>query len=133
MRFNKQTILIILAMILFVVVPVVIFAVVSSKSTVKSGQYDNLAQCLTEKNTKMYGAYWCAHCANQKRMFGDSFSKVTYIECSLPGGQGQVEECKEAGINGYPTWEFGDGSRLEGEVPLETLAAKSGCTIGGEN
>lgn len=129
MRLNKQTILIILAMILFVVVPVGIFAVVSSKNSVKPGQYDSLATCLTEKDVKMYGAYWCAHCANQKKMFGDSFSKVTYIECSLPGGQTQTEVCKDAGINGYPTWEFGDGSRLEGEVPLETLAVKSGCTL----
>jgi len=129
MQVNKQTILIILAMILFVVVPVGIFAVVSTKSAVKPGQYDGLAVCLTEKGTKMYGAYWCAHCANQKKMFGDSFSKVKYIECSLPGGQGQVKECQDAAINGYPTWEFGDGSRLEGEVPLETLAAKSGCSL----
>jgi|SRR3989338_1267575 len=129
MQVNKQTILIILAMILFVVVPVVLFAVVSTKSAVKPGQYDGLAVCLTEKGTKMYGAYWCAHCANQKKMFGDSFSKVKYIECSLPGGQGQVKECQDAAINGYPTWEFGDGSRLEGEVPLETLAAKSGCSL----
>ena len=129
MQVNKQTILIILAMILFVVVPVVLFAVVSTKSAVKLGQYDGLAVCLTEKGTKMYGAYWCAHCANQKKMFGDSFSKVKYIECSLPGGQGQVKECQDAAINGYPTWEFGDGSRLEGEVPLETLAAKSGCSL----
>jgi len=129
MQVSKQTILIILAMILFVVVPVGIFAVVSTKSAVKLGQYDGLAVCLTEKGTKMYGAYWCAHCANQKKMFGDSFSKVKYIECSLPGGQGQVKECQDAAINGYPTWEFGDGSRLEGEVPLETLAAKSGCSL----
>src|SRR3990167_5270120 len=109
MQVNKQTILIILAMILFVVVPVGIFAVVSTKSAVKLGQYDGLAVCLTEKGTKMYGAYWCAHCANQKKMFGDSFSKVKYIECSLPGGQGQVKECQDAAINGYPPWEFGDG------------------------
>lgn len=129
MRLNKQTIFIILAMILFVVVPVGIFAVVSSKSAVKPGQYNALATCLTEKGAKMYGAYWCAHCANQKKMFGDSFSKVKYIECSLPGGQAQTEACKDAGINGYPTWEFGDGSRLEGEVPLETLAVKSGCSL----
>ena len=91
--------------------------------------YDAFAKCLTENDAKMYGAYWCPHCNDQKKMFGDSFSKVKYIECSLPGGQGQVKECQDAAINGYPTWEFGDGSRLEGEVPLETLAAKSGCSL----
>jgi hypothetical protein len=129
MPVSKQTIIVIIAMILFVVVPTVIFALVAGKNTVQPGQYDALAVCLTEKNTKMYGAYWCAHCQNQKKMFGDSFAKITYIECSLPGGAGQTEECAIAGINGYPTWEFADGSRLEGEVSLEVLAQKSNCSL----
>jgi len=111
-----------------VIVPIVVFALMSVKP-VKAGKYDNLAQCLTDKGVKMYGAYWCSHCKTQKQMFGTSFEKINYIECSLAGGQGQTEECKEAGIEGYPTWEFGDGSRLSGEVSLEDLSEKSGCSL----
>lgn len=130
MQVSKSTLYIILAMILFVVVPIVIFALVVSKNQPsQNGQYDNLAACLTEKGTKMYGAYWCPHCQDQKKLFGSSFAKVTYIECSLPGGQGQTQVCQDAGINGYPTWEFGDGSRMEGALSLETLAQKSGCSL----
>ena len=78
----------------------------------------------------MYGAYWCPHCINQKKSFGDSWKYVNYIECSLPGGQGQTEICQQAGITGYPTWEFQDGSRLSGEVPFPVLMQRSGCSFG---
>jgi len=115
-------------MLVLVIVPIVVFAMMSVKP-VQPGKYDNLAQCLTDKGVKMYGAYWCSHCKAQKEMFGTSFGKVNYIECSLAGGQGQTTECKEAGIESYPTWEFKDGSRLSGEVSLETLGEKSGCEL----
>jgi len=65
----------------------------------KPGEYDVLAQCLTDKGVKEYGAYWCPHCQKQKKDFGNSFRKITYIECGLPGGAkgGQTLECDEAG------------------------------------
>lgn len=108
---------------------VLIYAVVRANSGVP-GQYDAFAQCITEKGAKMYGAYWCPHCQNQKKQFGKSFSKVTYIECAQPGNpNAQVKECVDAKISGYPTWEFADGSRMEGEMSLEALAEKTGCQL----
>lgn len=95
----------------------------------KNNRLDEFAQCLSDANVKMYGAYWCPHCQNQKKEFGSSFEKVDYVECSLPGGSGQTEACNQAGIESYPTWEFGDGSRMTGEVSLQTLAEKSGCSL----
>jgi len=77
----------------------------------------------------MYGAYWCSHCANQKALFGSSMKYVTYVECSLPDKSGQTEICRRANIESYPTWEFKDGTRLSGEIPLATLAEKTGCTL----
>jgi len=125
---GKSGLWITLGMILLVVVPVVIFAMVSTKEKkVEPGKHDEFAQCLTDKGVKMWGAYWCPSCKNQKDLFGSSFEKVKYIECSLPGGQAQTEECTEAGITGYPTWEFADGSRISGETSLEVLAEKSQC------
>jgi len=109
-----------------VLIPIAIYSVAVT-GPAGSGKFDRLAQCLTDSGAKMFGAYWCAHCQSQKRLFGKSFVKIKYIECSLPGGQEQTQECKDAGINGYPTWQFGDGSRLEGEISPETLAEKSNC------
>ncbi len=94
------------------------------------GQYDKLAQCLTEKGAKFYGASWCPHCAEQKRMFGKSMSYVTYVECALPGNQrGQTKACDDANIQSYPTWIFGDGTRLEKVELPQALAEKAGCTL----
>jgi len=33
------------------------------------------------------------------------------------------------GIEGYPTWEFPDGSRQSGEVPFSQLSERSGCPL----
>ena len=126
MAMDKKSLGITLGTIGLVLLPLIIYVLVASPK-VSRGQYDQLAQCLTDKGTKMYGAYWCSHCVAQKKLFGNSFTKIKYIECSLPDGKTQTQVCQEAGINSYPTWEFGDGSRLEGQVSLEELASKAGC------
>jgi hypothetical protein len=101
----------------------------SNRTEGAPGQYDKLAQCLTEKGVKFYGASWCPHCAEQKRMFGSSMKHVTYVECALPGNQrGQTQACDEAKIESYPTWVFPDGSRLTGEQLPKTLGDKAGCS-----
>lgn len=90
---------------------------------------DEFAQCLTEAGATMYGAFWCPHCQTQKDAFGKSFEYVDYVECSLPDRSGQTQECIDAGIESYPTWEFADGSRELGEVPLEVLGEITGCEL----
>ncbi len=117
---------------LFAFAGIVIAGVVgmaAMKSTTPAQGLDDFAEYLTENGVKMYGTYWCGHCKNQKEMFGDAFEKINYIECALPDRQGQTKECEEAGITGYPTWEFGDGTRVSGEIPLEYLAEKVGYEL----
>ena len=110
---------------------VFLFITSCAKSAAPSSslQYDNFAKCLSDNNVRMYGAYWCPHCANQKEMFGDSFQYVNYIECSLPNRAGQTQACKDAIIESYPTWEFKDGSRTKGEMTFLQLSQKSGCSL----
>jgi len=81
-----------------------------------------LAQCLTQNGVKMYGAYWCGHCANQKALFGNAFEYVDYVECT-----DEQATCQAAGITGYPTWII-NGQKYPGEQSLERLAELSGCT-----
>ena len=50
----------------------------------------------------MYGASWCGHCNNQKKLFGNDFKKINYIECHSSSGQTQI--CRDKKIRGYPTW-----------------------------
>lgn len=93
------------------------------------GKLDGFASCLKAKGVVFYGAFWCPHCQNQKKLFGKSFGKLNSIECSTPDGQGQLAVCKDKNITGYPIWEFSDGSREQGELTLEKLAEKTGCNL----
>lgn len=93
----------------------------------KPGKYDDFAQCINDSGAKFYGAFWCPHCQNQKAIFGRSAKLLPYIECSERDGKGQLPICKDAGIEGYPTWVFADGTRQSGELSFDLLASKTGC------
>jgi len=93
------------------------------------GQYDTLATCLQEKGATFYGAFWCPHCKDQKKLFGNSAKLLPYVECSTPDASGQTEICRDKNIESYPTWEFADGTRLSGAISLEQLALKTECSL----
>ena len=96
----------------------------------RAHRYDSFAQCTADKGAKMYGAYWCPHCAEQKEDFGAAFRHVNYIECGIKGNaRGQTDVCKQAGIKHYPTWEFADQSRIEGNQTMQFLSGKTGCSL----
>jgi hypothetical protein len=97
----------------------------------RAHRYDAFAKCLTQKNVKMYGAYWCPHCAEQKKMFDASFQYVPYVECGVPGNTAKMQDvCTDAGIKHFPTWQFPPvGERVEGEIPLEDLSLRTGCPL----
>jgi glutaredoxin len=106
------------------------FAVVIYLGLRKRGnRLDAFAKCLASKPTKMYGAYWCPHCADQKEMFESSFQYVPYVECGVPGSRDEAQVCKDAGIKHFPTWEFAGGDRQEGTLALPALGAKTGCSL----
>ncbi len=94
-------------------------------------QIADLADCLTASGARMYGAYWCPHCQSQKAAFGDAVDRITYVECADEETGDQVQVCADAKVASYPTWIFGDGSRLTGERSFWELARKSGCDWGG--
>ena len=111
---------------LVVLVSLLIFVI--SSTTGKPGLYDTFAKCLTEKSVVMYGAYWCPHCANQKKLFGSSFKYIAYVECDAGGKNPQPELCLQKGVESYPMWEI-NGVLQSGEIPLPVLAEKSGCPL----
>lgn len=93
------------------------------------GKYNEFATCLSNSNAKFYGAFWCPHCQAQKKLFGSSVKLLPYIECSTADASGQTQICIDKKIASYPTWEFADGSRLTGEIPLAQLAEKTSCQL----
>jgi uncharacterized membrane protein len=54
-----------------------------------------LADKLNFFKAKMYGAYWCSHCFNQKQSLGEeAFEKIEYLECDKEGFNSQYNVCK---------------------------------------
>jgi hypothetical protein len=94
-------------------------------------KYDGFARCLTDRGVKMYGAYWCPHCAEQKEKFGASFEYAPYTECGIKGDlHGVSQACKDAGIKHYPTWQFPPtGERVERVFTLQELSDRTGCPL----
>ncbi|ESA35357.1 vitamin k epoxide reductase [Leptolyngbya sp. Heron Island J] len=86
-----------------------------------------LAKHLQEVDAKMYGAYWCPHCFDQKQLFGQEAKKyMPYIECADDGANSQASLCRAVPeVTGFPTWEV-NGQFLAGTQTLETLASASG-------
>jgi hypothetical protein len=96
----------------------------------RSSRYDALAKCTARMGARMYGAYWCPHCKEQEEAFGSAFRYVNYVECGVKGNvRLQSDACKQAEIKHYPTWEFADGSRVEGKQSFEFLSEKTGCNL----
>ncbi|MBE9079748.1 hypothetical protein IQ241_21045 [Romeria aff. gracilis LEGE 07310] len=84
-----------------------------------------LASYLTANDAKVYGAYWCPHCAAQKERFGAAAEQIPYVECDPEGANAQPGLCQQKAIRAYPTWEIG-GAFYEGNLPLGRLAELSG-------
>jgi len=94
-------------------------------------RFDAFAQCLNDRGVKMYGAWWCPHCQDQKAKFGASFKHVNYVECGVPGDTSvRTQVCKDDNIVHYPTWQFPPtGERVEQVFELDALSERTGCPL----
>jgi glutaredoxin len=93
----------------------------------KNHRYDALGRCMASKQVKMFGAYWCPHCADQKEILGKSY-RFVYEECGVPGSHAEQEECKAQGVKVFPTWRLPDGSLKPGVFSAQELSDKTGCS-----
>jgi uncharacterized membrane protein len=85
-----------------------------------------LAEHLERSGAKYYGAFWCANCEQQRRLFGAAAKRLPYVECSPNGRSGAVAfACVGAEIRAYPTWIIKD-RRYEEVIEPERLARLSG-------
>jgi hypothetical protein len=111
--------------------PLFVLALVFSVAVqAAAGDKDKFAQCLKQKGATMYGDFRCPHCAEQKKMFGDSFQYVNYVECGIKGKPPsvQTQACRDLQIKHYPTWIL-PNDRLEGPQPLQKLGEETGCKL----
>lgn len=94
----------------------------------------SLARHLHSIGAKMYGAFWCSHCIEQKQIFGREASELLdYVECFPEGyrkGVKIAKACADARIEGFPTWVI-NGEVLSGDKELSELAQVSGFDLDG--
>ncbi len=130
---NKKALGVRIAVFTLIIIAIVILMRVVVRATKSSGTYDTFAQCLVEKGTKFYGAFWCPHCQAQERALDASRQKLAaiglYTECSTPDGKEQTQICIDKGVESYPTWIFADGTKLTGEKTVAELSEKTGCAL----
>lgn len=87
-----------------------------------------LAQYLSDSGAKLYAAWWCEYCHEQKQLFGaEATALLPYVECDARGQNPQTEVCQAQSLQGFPTWEI-NGELYPGVQPLQRLAELSGYT-----
>ena len=111
---------------------IVVIAVFLFSNKTQLGKYDELAQCVVDSGAKLYSAWWCPHCSDQKEAFGSSFKILdeggVHVECSPSGIRYFSDFCKSQGVSGTPTWVFLNNTKQSGKLPLEVIAQKTNCS-----
>ncbi len=90
----------------------------SPKELAKEVPLTPFGQYLKDSGVKFHGAEWCPHCQNMKQVLGDGAWQAVYIECS-PKGTKVIEQCVNAKIEAFPTFELKNGERKVGELSLD--------------
>lgn len=100
-------------------------------TTVSSDRAIGVAKRLDAVGAKMYGAFWCSHCFEQKETLGAEAMKTGafYVECFPDGwerGKQMAGICLEPlngegqKLQGFPTWVIG-GQVIEGDKTVAEL------------
>lgn len=124
----KKTFIISICVILALVIAGILIAN-SPKVKAKREAYVSFASCINDSGTTYYGAFWCPNCQKQKAMFKQGGNFLPYTECSTPDGKGTLQVCIDAEIKKYPTWNFPDGTRVEGVQTFENLSKGTSCPV----
>ena len=97
----------------------------SNSRPAQAGKLDAFAQALKDQGAQFYGAFWCPHCQDQKKIFGTSKQYLPYVECSNPN-QSMNQLCIGKNIESYPTWTFRDGITVNSEAEPTVCLPKPG-------
>eukprot|EP01095_Lingulamoeba_sp_RSL-Kostka_P016758 TRINITY_DN831_c0_g1_i1.p1 TRINITY_DN831_c0_g1~~TRINITY_DN831_c0_g1_i1.p1 ORF type:complete len:287 (-),score=57.00 TRINITY_DN831_c0_g1_i1:106-966(-) len=85
---------------------------------------DNFAKCISENGWKMIGSGSCGWCQRQKKLFGDTFKYINFIDCD-------AVDCTDYNLEGYPTWvkiiDEVEKARSSGFISIESLKIITDC------
>ncbi|XP_057804760.1 thiol-disulfide oxidoreductase LTO1-like isoform X1 [Salvia miltiorrhiza] len=81
-----------------------------------------LAKHLHSVGAKLYGAFWCSHCLDQKEIFGREAAKILdYVECFPDGvnkGTKMAQACVDVKLEGFPTWIIDGQVNSQSKMPF---------------
>ena len=80
-----------------------------------------VGKCLADKKTILYCNSISLNCLRQKRILGEIFKYVSYVDCSE---NFEVKECEK-----LPAWKIND-KFYYGVYDLKRLAEFTGCEVG---
>ena len=100
-------------------------------TTVSTDKAIRVVERLDAVGAKMYGAFWCSHCYEQKETLGAEAMKAGsfYVECFPDGwerGKPMADVCLQPlntdgkKLEGFPTWVIG-GQVVEGDKSIAEL------------
>lgn len=84
-----------------------------------------LVDHLNQQGATLYTTYWCPYCKQQQALFGSAVAKLQVVECDPKGANARPEQCTQAQVSSYPTWQV-NGQLYRGLRSLEELATLSG-------
>lgn len=84
-----------------------------------------LVDHLNQQGARLYTTYWCPYCNRQQALFGSAVTKLQVVECDPQGKNAQPEQCAQAQVSSYPTWQL-NGQLYRGLQSLEELATLCG-------
>jgi len=111
----------------WIIIVLIIVAIILVTRTIGKPDYNQFAQCLSDKAAKVFIGEPCPECDAQKEMFGEAWENIKILGCSESHAKGVI--CNFAGVRSFPTWEFADGSRIFGKLSFETLSQETGCPL----
>lgn len=125
--------IIVIVLVVVVLAVIIVLAKKSSPadSTTRTPELEAFNVCLKDSGAKFYGAVWCPHCADQKKLLGYSKFETppTYIECSPVAGSPLLPICQETNIQSFPTWDFSSSVRKTGTLSIADLSANTSCVL----
>lgn len=94
-----------------------------------AGGYGTFAECVRNSGAVIYVTNWCPVCRAQRKDFRGYANRLKYVDCSIPGSKKTRAKCKKIGIDAFPTWIFGNGTKREGKLSVADIASHSGCPV----
>ncbi len=94
---------------------------ITGQSVYSKAEQAIIASCLNENNAKFYCSSLSMHCSEQRKLLGDVYSQINYVDCGK-----ESDECEA--LRGFPAWKIGENTYY-GVYNLRNLVELANCKL----